>query len=300
MARISLFGHGITTRAIAERFGPCTFYDDKVHKPFTDEHGNLLRPSSMFDPRYSDLEIPSPGIPPEHPLIRQAKNLVSEYDLFLSKDHSPFSILHSPFSVWITGTNGKTTTTQMMTHLLGDKGAVSGGNIGLPLAAMRPEAPIWVLETSSFALHYTRKATPDLYIVLPITPDHLSWHGGFDAYLDAKLSPLQRMREGEAILLPREFAQTPTDGFVIPYDGPEDLAAYLGIDTAKVIFKGAFLLDALLAMAVDKILYDRIDYDRINAFTLDPHRQEEFTDARGRLWVNDTKATNLDATRAAM
>ena len=59
-------------------------------------------------------------------------------------------------------------------------------------------------------------------------------------------------------------------------------------------------MDALIAMAVEKVLYDVIDYEKINAFELDPHRQEELHDAEGRLWVNDTKATNIDATLAAL
>lgn len=58
-------------------------------------------------------------------------------------------------------------------------------------------------------------------------------------------------------------------------------------------------MDALIAMGTDKILYDRCDYDKINAFILDPHRQEEFRDTKNRLWINDSKATNIDATLAA-
>jgi len=299
--RVSLFGYGVTTRAIAERFGPFTFYDDNVHKPFTDEQGNRVQPVSEFDPRYSDLEIPSPGIPPEHPLVRNAKHLVSEYDLFLSHGHPPFSLNDDemPFTVWVTGTNGKTTTTQMIAHLLCDKNAVAGGNIGVPLAQLNPSSPLWILETSSFTLHYTRAAKPDLYVILPITPDHLAWHGSEQAYIDAKLKPLQQLREGECAIVPAAYAEIQTDGFLIPYEGVEDLAHYFGFDVDKIRFEGAFLLDALLAMAVDRILFDRIDYDKINAFRLDPHRQEELHDAKGRLWVNDTKATNIDAALAA-
>ena len=299
--RISLFGYGITTRAIAKKFGPFTFYDDKVLKPFTDDEGNRVRPSGEFDPRYSDLEIPSPGMPPKHPLIQSARHLVSEYDLFLSPLlRPPFTLARKPFTVWITGTNGKTTTTQMITHLLADKGACSGGNIGTPLAALSPDKAVWVLETSSFTLHYTHEAKPDLYVVLPITPDHISWHGSEQAYIDDKLKPLQLLREGEAVLLPRACAETPTAGFVIPYDGAEELAEYFGFDIGQIRFQGAFLLDAVLAMAVDRLLFDRVDYAKMNAFVLDPHRQEELTDARGRLWVNDTKATNIDAALAAV
>lgn len=289
--KIACFGYGKTTRAIAKKLGPCTFFDDKVTKPLTDEEGNLLKPVSDFDTRLFTHEIPSPGMPPYHPLIRQASHLVSEYDFFADV---------TPFSIWISGTNGKTTTTQMTEYLLKDRGAISGGNIGTPLAEMSEDAPIWVLETSSFSMHYNRIASPNIYALLPITPDHVSWHGSMEEYIAAKLKPLATMKEGEAVILPRAYADTPTNAFVIPYDDENDLAEYFGIDAARIKFKGAFLMDALIAMGIDKILFDRVDYDKINAFLLDPHRQEEVRDGQGRLWINDSKATNIDATLAAL
>ena len=303
--RVSLFGYGKTTRAIADLLGPCDFYDDHVTVPHKDEKGNRLLPPSLFDPEASDVEIPSPGFPPNHSLIQKARHLISEYDLFLSEQGRPFlSNSQSPipdlYTIWISGTNGKTTTTQMVTHLLEDRGAVNGGNIGTPLAQMDTEAPIWVLETSSFTLHYTRFAKPDIYLLLPVTPDHLSWHGGEDAYLADKLKPLCSMREGEAVILPKSFEKRPTDGFKIPYEGIEDIAARFGIDPSRIEFEGAFLLDAVLALAVSKILFDEIDYGKMNAFKLEPHRQERIVDSRGRIWVNDTKATNIDATIQAL
>jgi UDP-N-acetylmuramoylalanine--D-glutamate ligase len=187
----------------------------------------------------------------------------------------------------------------MMEHLLKDKGAISGGNIGTPLAQMSSDAPIWILETSSFSMHYTNIANPDIYALLPVTPDHVDWHGGMQAYFDAKIKPLSVMREGEAVILPKMFESAPTNAFKIIYENEKDLARYFGFDTSKIKFKGAFLMDALIAMGTDKILYDRCDYDKINAFILDPHRQEEFRDSRNRLWVNDSKATNIDAALAA-
>ncbi len=288
---ISCFGYGVTTKAIAERFGPCRFYDDNVNKPFKDAHGNFLMPSDAFEAKYSTLEIPSPGMPPHHPLIQRAEHLQSEYDFFAQ---------NMPYSIWITGTNGKTTTTQMLQHLLASRGSVAGGNIGTPLAKLDENASMWILETSSFTLHYTHAARPNLYVILPITPDHLDWHGSFEAYETAKLDPLKRMNEGEAVILPRKYLHVETPAFKIPYDSAEDLAAYFGFTCNAIHFKGAFLLDAVIAMGVAKILFDETDYDKMNAFVLDPHRQEEFRDTHGRLWVNDTKATNIDATREAL
>lgn len=284
---MNLFGYGKTTQALADRFKNAKFYDDKVTKPHTNALGHKLYPTSMFESSHSQLEIPSPGIPPFHPLITQAKNLTSEYDFFASS---------MPYSVWITGTNGKTTTTQMIGHLLADKGCQTGGNIGTPLAHMDPHAPIWALETSSYTLHYTHKATPGLFILLPITPDHLAWHGSFEAYEASKLKPLSTMREGEVAIVPAKYAHIPTKASLVAYETAQDLGEYFGIDITKIAFQGVFLIDALLAMAVDKILFDRIDYEKINAFILDPHRQEKITDTQGRLWINDSKATNIDAT----
>ena len=188
MKRVSLFGYGVTTKALTKLFPHARFYDDKVVKPFKDKNGFRVKPSSEFNPKYSDLEVPSPGIPPSNPLILQAKNLISEYDCF-AKD--------SPLSIWISGTNGKTTTTQMMQHLLKDKGSEAGGNIGTPLADLNLDANLWILETSSFTMHYTNTAVPNIYVLLPINPDHLSWHGSMNEYEKAKLKPIKMMSEGD-------------------------------------------------------------------------------------------------------
>lgn len=286
---MTLFGHGKTTKAIAKRFGGCSIYDDSFTGIQKDARGNFLLPSSEFDPNASTLEITSPGIPPSHPLIQKARNLQSEYDLF--KDTMPRSI-------WISGSNGKTTTTKMTEFLL--QNSQAGGNVGLPLADMDTDRALWVLESSSFTLHYTKYAKPDIYLLLPITPDHQSWHGSFAAYEAAKLTPLKRMREGELALLPRKYDNISTNGYSVYYDNAGDIARYFGIDVTKVAFRGGFLLDALMALVSSKVLYDRLDYDKINAFTLDAHRQERVLDRHGRVWINDSKATNVEATLAAL
>ncbi|MDM5263111.1 UDP-N-acetylmuramoyl-L-alanine--D-glutamate ligase [Sulfurovum sp. XTW-4] len=288
----TLFGYGLTTKAIAKKLGGgCTFFDDNVTEAYTDEAGNHILPSALFDPEKSLLEVTTPSLKPDHPLIRSAKNLLSEYDYFEKE---------MPFSIWISGTNGKTTTTQMLTHLLAKRGALSGGNIGTPLAELDPNAPIWVLESSSFALHHTKTASPDIYLLLPITPDHLDWHETPEAYKADKLRPLLTMKEGELALVPKGLNLPKTHAYVVEYDSNAFLETYFGLDSSQLRFKGAFLQDALLALAVTKVLFDEADYDLMNAFILDAHRQEEFKDAEGRLWVNDSKATNLDATIQAV
>ncbi len=313
--KLSFIGYGKTTRAIAKKLGGgCTFYDDNCTEPYVDGHKNNILPSAAFDPDNSDLEILTPSIPPHHPLLKKAKNTISEYDYVLSseffdtpladRNHAQVGALanapYKPFTIWISGTNGKTTTTQMLTHLLAHRGAVSGGNIGVPLAELDPAAAIWVLESSSFTLHHTRTASPDVYLLLPITPDHLNWHGSAQAYEADKLRPLLTMREGELALVPKGLHLPQTDAWVVEYDGFAFLEDFFDLDSSKLRYKAAFLEDALLSLAITRTLFDEADYDRLNRFRLDHHRQEEITDTQGRLWVNDSKATNLDATIQAV
>lgn len=288
---ISIFGYGTTTKPLAKHIPNAVFYDDKCSEPYAGVYGSFVRPSSEFNPNNSDLEITSPGIAPSNPLIKSAKHLISDYDYF-------DNVMN--LKIWISGTNGKTTTTQMMQHLLKDKKSVAGGNIGTPLAELDQKAPIWILETSSFTTHYTNKAKPNIYLLLPLSPDHLSWHGSMEAYVADKLKPLSMMNSSDTAIIPEAYKETLTKAKLITYKDEEDLAKIFEIDTSKVKFKGAFLADALLAMAVDKLLFQRLDYEKINSFELDPHRQEELRDSKNRLWVNDTKATNLDATIAAL
>ncbi len=292
MNKPTLFGYGLTTKAIAKKLGGgCTFFDDNAKEAYTDKENNHILPSHLFDPETSTLEVTTPSLKPDHPLIKSAKNLLSEYDYFEKV---------MPFSIWISGTNGKTTTTQMLTHLLEKRGALSGGNIGTPLADLDTDAPIWVLESSSFTLHHTHTASPDIYLLLPITPDHLDWHNTPEQYEADKLKPLLSMREGELALVPKGLNLPETNAYVVEYDSNAFIAEYFKLDSSLLRFKAAFLQDALLALAVTKVLFDEADYALMNTFTLDAHRQEELRDAKGRLWVNDSKATNLDATIQAV
>ena len=297
--RGSLFGYGKTTQAIARvlgaKFGGFDIYDDSFMQRKSDEFGNTLLNPCEFKADESAFEIPSPSFPREHELIKAAKNLISEYDFFYDA---------MPKSIWISGTNGKTTTTQMTQHLLKEHGSQMGANVGVPLAELDTNARIWVLETSSFTLHYTHSAKPEIYALLPITADHISWHGSFENYEHDKLSVLERLKEGDIAILPKIQAQHKLakgcKGQIIAYEDEFDLADKMGINTDKISFQTPFLMDAVLALSIEKILLDKTSYDKLNAFIIEPNKLEELLDARGRLWVNDTKATNIDAALAAL
>ena len=267
-----ILGKGKTAQAIFEKFPNAKLFDDNDFE--------------NFDTQSDDITVVSPGIPPHNKMVQNAKNLISEYDLFASS---------MPFSIWISGTNGKTTTTEMLDFLLSSHGAQTGGNIGNPLANLEPNASMWILETSSFTLHYTNKAYPNLYILLPISEDHIYWHGSYEAYIDAKLKPLSMMKEGDIAIIPQKFESAKTDAYKICYENSEDLARIFEFDLESVKFLEPFKMDALLALAVYRILFDKNMTEKLNVYKVDVHKIEKFSDKFSRVWIDDSKATNVDA-----
>lgn len=268
-----ILGKGLTAQAINAKFIDSVMFDDSDLE--------------IFDIDSNELTVVSPGIPPHNQMVMNSKNLISEYDLFADD---------MPFSIWISGTNGKTTTTQMIDFLLEPHGVGTGGNIGIPLAQLDENANMWVLETSSFTLHYTNIAKPNIYILLPISEDHIYWHGSFEAYVEAKLKPLGMMQEGDIAIIPSKYQDVKTDAFVIGYENSEDLCKYFEINGELVDFLEPFKMDALMALSVYKILFDRLPIEKLNSFKVDAHKLEKFDDSYGRLWIDDSKATNVDAT----
>lgn len=275
--QLRVLGKGLTAKAVKDKFPNSILYDDSDF--------------DAYDLESNEITVVSPGIPPYNEMVKKSKNIQSDYDLFAEI---------MPFSIWISGTNGKTTTTQMTQHILNEYNSVCGGNIGTALSKLDTEASIWILETSSFTLHYTNIAKPNLYLLLPISEDHITWHGSFEEYRDSKLKPITMMVEGEIAIIPEKFKGIKTDAHVITYKDSDDLCKQFNIDKNQIKFNEPFLLDALLAIVSKKILFDEVDYKTINSFVIDEHKVEELYDLNKRLWINDSKATNVDATINAL
>ncbi|MGM0518777.1 MAG: UDP-N-acetylmuramoyl-L-alanine--D-glutamate ligase [Campylobacterota bacterium] len=274
---IRVLGKGNTAQAIKKKFENVILYDESNF--------------SSYEKNSNELTVVSPGIPPHNFMVKEAKNVISDYDLFSET---------MPFSIWISGTNGKTTTTQMCQHILEEKNSQCGGNIGKAVSKMDLSKPIWILETSSFTFHYIKSAKPNIYLLLPISEDHLSWHINFKNYEQAKLKPFSMMNEEDIIIAPNKYKNKKTDACLITYKNSDDLCNQFGIDKKRVDFKEPFLLDAILALISKKILFDYIDYKTVNTYKIDKHKVEEFRDKKNRLWIDDSKATNIDATINAL
>ncbi|MCL2756726.1 MAG: UDP-N-acetylmuramoyl-L-alanine--D-glutamate ligase [Coriobacteriia bacterium] len=143
-----------------------------------------------------DLAIVSPGIPPHTPLYQSAQSCARE---LISEPELAWRLSPQQW-IGITGTNGKTTTTMLIAFLLRQAGLATRevGNIGSPcIEAVTNRAPdeYFVAELSSFQLHSTNNFTPEVAVLLGITPDHVSWHGSHEAYTKDKLKILANLGE---------------------------------------------------------------------------------------------------------
>jgi len=194
----------------------------------------------------ADLVIASPGIPPSSPLMAAAQALgapvISEIEFAYRRSVSPW--------VAVTGTNGKTTTTALVSHLLREAGmpAEPVGNIGQPAittAAVAGPSTVLVAEVSSFQLALTECFHPRVSVLLNVTPDHLDWHGSLETYAADKA---------------RIFAnQTTGDVAVINVDDPgsapyAERVAASGVGVCRVSVRsrpdgGAYLAEDVLTLA---------------------------------------------------
>lgn len=276
------------------------------------------------------LVVVSPGVPPDAPALVAARNakrpIVSEVEVALDA-------LTDTRVIAITGTNGKTTTTALTAHLLTALGcdAVAAGNIGTPLAAFaqRPKPPAWVaLEVSSFQLHDTPSLAPTVGVLTNLTPDHLDRYASVDDYYADKARLFANASKAS------RWVWNADDGRVRAMASPaagehhtftlarREGAGWFDRDRNELVLFGEPLIgrSALMllgdhnvanalaaAVAVSVASPDHGSRDAraklrtgLTSFRALAHRLESVGEFDGVLWINDSKATNVDSTRVAI
>ncbi|MGH3003542.1 MAG: Mur ligase family protein [Gaiellaceae bacterium] len=232
------------------------------------------------------LVVKNPGVPGERPLLRAARDrgipVWSEREL-------GYRLLPGARFVGVTGTNGKSTTSELLGEIFRAAGrdVVVAGNIGRPLTSVR-EATWVVCEVSSFQLEDVHELACDVAVLINLEPDHLDRHGSFEAYREAKLRIFERAK---AKVVPRGFG---IDGIEFAADDP--LPAEPHIPGRHNRENAAAATTAARAAGID----DDAIAAGLRSFPGVPHRLEPVGERDGVRYVDDSKATNVAAALRAL
>jgi UDP-N-acetylmuramoylalanine--D-glutamate ligase len=266
--------------------------------------------------------VKSPGVPGEAPVVRLARErgipVLGELEL-------AWRVIPNRF-VAVTGTNGKTTVTELLGHVwrtAGEPVAVAG-NVGTPLASLAGELPddaTVVCECSSFQLEDAEAFAPECAVLLNVTPDHLDRHHDFNDYLRAKLRIFANQGNDDAAVFNAD--EPALDGVDlggcarrVPYCRGADPDCAVSLNEDAIFVGSQPLMDvtevslpgphnaenamaaaaAATAMGIDR----EAIREGLRTFAGVPHRLERVAEIGGVLYVNDSKATNVAAAAAAL
>jgi UDP-N-acetylmuramoylalanine--D-glutamate ligase len=273
----------------------------------------------------ADLIVPSPGVPADAPLLRAARaqgiTIWSEIELagrFLKGQ-----------LIGITGSNGKTTTTSLIEHILRSAGlpTILAGNIGTPLiscAEKTGDKTITVVELSSFQLELIERFRPNISVFLNLTPDHLDRHHTLEGYGAAKARIFENQTEADSAVLnaddPGTTPYAPTKPQVFWFSRKQRVAQGAFVKQNEILFRRDGAEEAVLKLAdiplagahnVENVLAavaaTRLTGAEpaaiakgVRSFAGVEHRLEFVAEIGGVHYYNDSKATNVDATLKAL
>jgi UDP-N-acetylmuramoylalanine--D-glutamate ligase len=235
--------------------------------------------------------VKSPGVPNEAPVIAAARGrglpVLGELEL-------AWRLLPNRF-VAVTGTNGKTTTTELLGAIWRAAGlpVALAGNVGTPLASLvgsvDADATV-VCEVSSFQAEDAEAFAPDAALLLNLTEDHLDRHGTFEAYREAKLRLFRNQTREQLAVVP--------PGVEVPGAARRVEFGPLPLPEAEIRLRGEHNLEnarAAAAAAIESGVPAEAVAGALRTFAGVPHRLEEVGSVNGVLYVNDSKATNVSS-----
>ncbi|TCT06655.1 UDP-N-acetylmuramoyl-L-alanine--D-glutamate ligase [Aquabacter spiritensis] len=340
VAVFGLGGSGLATAQALIEGGARVVADDDgaAGRAKAEAAGLPLGDLKTADWRTFSALVLSPGVPLTHPephwTVRRAREagieVIGDIELFCRERRA--HARHSPFAA-ITGTNGKSTTTALLAHLLrkGGRDVQMGGNIGIPILALAPPAGrrVHVVECSSYQIDLAPSLDPSVGIHLNLTPDHLDRHGTIEAYAAIKEQLIAGVERGGSAVIGVDDAfsvaiadraeragthvvrisvtRPLADG--VWRDGTDLVVSAAGAESFRLPLAGiaslrgvhnaqnaaaAFAAARALGLAPEVILV------ALRSFPGLAHRMEEVGRKDGVLFVNDSKATNADAAERAL
>ena len=316
-----LHARGERVRVIDSRADPPGLSDLRRAVPDADVSLETLDPRWLQD---ASRVLLSPGLSYDLPIAVEARRrglaVIGDIELFALAARSPV--------VAVTGSNGKSTVTTLVSKMLESQGirAPAGGNLGPPaLDLLNDEADAYVLEISSFQMETTDSLAPLAATVLNVSADHLDRHGTLELYAELK-EKLLKAAEHAVVNLDDALvaAMGARHSRVVPFSVQAELPRGYSIVTStsksggerwlardlKPLLRAADLklrgrhneANALAALALTEPLTKDLDaaLDALRTFTGLPHRCQRVTERKGVTFVDDSKGTNVGATLAAL
>ncbi|MGG5316809.1 UDP-N-acetylmuramoyl-L-alanine--D-glutamate ligase [Enterococcus sp. AZ072] len=280
-------------------------------------------PIELLDEDFS-LMVKNPGIPYSNPLVKKAESL---HIPVLTEVELAYQVAECPI-IGITGTNGKTTTTTMISLLLNqdrEKGnAHLAGNIGFPASEVAEKAESVddiVMEMSSFQLMGIDEFHPQIAVITNIYEAHLDYHGSRDNYVAAKWAIQKNMNLSDYLVINWDSKElqnlsSQSNATIIPFSTKTELENGAYLKNGRLYYQGERIIEAkelgvpgqhnienaLAAIAVAKLknVSNESIYKAMTNFQGVPHRTQYVTTISGRKFYNDSKATNSLATKMAL
>jgi UDP-N-acetylmuramoylalanine--D-glutamate ligase len=244
-----------------------------------------------------ELVVKSPGVPGGTVLVQRARErgipVWSEIELGAR-------LLSNPI-LGVTGTNGKTTTSELLGAVFRAAGrpVEVAGNVGRPLTSLVGSVAddAWIVcELSSFQLEDVETLEPKVAVLLNLEPDHLDRHGSLDAYAEIKLRMFERQAGDDTAVVPRGFGAIPGVAQRVEFAGDDQLPAEPVIPGPHNRENAAAATAAARAAGID----DDAIAEALRTFEGVPHRIELVRELRGVRYVNDSKGTNVAAALRAL
>jgi len=311
-------------------------WDDKeiVRKSVLDNNVEILDLKLINNFKMLDLLFVSPGVKPSHPVIKLAKNnkvqITGDLDVFWQEQSNKKNKF-----ILITGSNGKSTVTSLIHHLLvsSNKPSNIGGNIGIPVLNLISDktANYYVIEASSFQLELVKNIKPNISILTNLSPDHLDWHGSYKKYIHSKESLFLNQNSNDLaiininndecykvykkinnrkikpkiikISINKKFNNTIYIDKDKVYDNLNNKNIFIGEIKDLTSLIGVHNIENIL-IAIAAVIYLGLSHKKIKkylpAFRGLPHRLELIYKNSNIAFINDSKSTNMVACKVAL